>query len=116
VAEVGVFARIAAPGFDDQRASNGVDVLDALHRPGAAGDLAQELAGVQVVGVELGPVVALRRPEDLVRSPQDPPPGHRLELGVRRLLEQGAHVAGGGVGDVHRGALVVARRAHVGEP
>ena len=72
-----------------------------------------QLAGLQIVKVELAPVVALREPDRFVRARQVLPVDAsvaRLEEGLALFLEHVADRAGRGVGDAQVGLLVVARR------
>ncbi len=89
-----------------------VDADDLADRPLAGGDLVLQLAGREVVEVEVAPVVALGVPDHLVGGPEHAPAGDRFEVRRHDLVEHGAHVAGGGVGHAEHGRLVVARRRH----
>ena len=92
-----------------------VDVEHLGYIAGTMRDLIFELAGGQVVEVEIAPVVALAEPENLIRVGQRMPihfsVAALIKLG-RRLAHHFAHFAGRGVGDAEPLLLVIARGGH----
>ena len=121
VVEVRIAAGFLAVAHEVDLAGLLVHAHDPLHVAAAARDTVLQLAGGQVVQVQVDPVVALRPPDQLVRRRQHPPQvlGHRRIADLRRhlLLEQRADGAGLRVGDTHPRRLVIARagnKRHVG--
>ena len=102
VREVRILALLASVRRVPDRARLLIDARDLRHRTFAARDLSLQLAGVEIVEVELAPVVALRVPDHFVRRPQHAPAGARLEVRRHRFLEHRAHRAGRRVGDAQR--------------
>ena len=95
VLEVGI-AWLPSRSGEVERAALLVDPPQLQHVPVAAGDPALEPAGPQVVEVEVPPVVALGKPDHLVRRGQHVPVDHAepgLEEGLDRLLHYVANDA-----------------------
>ena len=89
-----------------------VDAQQLRDVPLAGRDLMFQGTGLQVVQVQLSPVVALREPDHFVRCRQIAP----VHASVSRLVERvdllrqhGPHVTGCGVGDAQGRLLVIAR-------
>ena len=109
--EVRIFACFLADSAEEQHAGFLVDPEQLRDVPVAVGDLVLQLAGRDVVKVEVAPVVFLGEPDELVRSGEIVP----VDLVVAGLIELGcglshhlADVAGVGVRKPHPLLLVVA--------
>ena len=116
--EVGVAAWLLADAEEVDGAGLLVDAEDLRDVAVAVGDLVLELAGGEVVEVEIAPVVALAEPEDFIGGGQIVP----VDLAVAALEELGrglghdfADFAGGGVGDAEPFLLVFAGGGDEGE-
>jgi hypothetical protein len=116
--EVGIAARLFADAEEVDGAGLLVDVEDLGDVAFAVRDLVLELAGGEVVEIEIAPVVALAEPEDLVRGGQVVP----VDLAVAALEELGRGLGPSlrelrrcGVGDAEPLLLVVARGGDEGE-
>ena len=111
--EVRVVALLAADRQEEEQPALLVDAQQLRDVAFAAGDLALQLAGLQVVEIELAPVVALGEPDDFVRCGQVAPvdaPVARLEEGRDGFLEHVADAAGRRIRHAQRRLLVVSRR------
>ena len=112
VTEVRIAAALAADALEEERAAGFVHARQLRDVAVAARDRVLLLAGLQVVHVEVAPVVALREPDRLVRTGQVLPVHlavARFEERLALLLEHVANGAGGGVGHAQVGLLVIAR-------
>jgi hypothetical protein len=74
VQEVGILPFLAAVRAEPQRAGLLVDPRDLHHRAFARRNLVLQLARLQVVEIELPPVIALRVPDHFIAVPQHAPP------------------------------------------
>ena len=118
VPEVGIAAGLLAYAEEVESAGFLVDAKDLRDIAVSVGDLAFELAGGEVVEIEIAPVVALAEPEDLIGFGQIVP----VDFAVAAFVELGggfahdfADFAGGGVGYAEPLLLVVAGSGDEGE-
>ena len=89
-----------------------VDATELRDVPFAAGDLALELAGGEIVQIELAPVVALREPDHFVRCRQNAPVDGAVAgfvLGRDIFAKDVTHGSSPGIGDAKHLVLVIAR-------
>ncbi len=108
----------AADAAEPHGARNRIDLEQLGDVAFAGGDGVLELAGGQVVQVELAPVGALGKPDRLVGLRQVGPAGRAVAafvLGLDVLGEHRAHLAGGRIGDPEPGILVEARGGDEGQ-
>ncbi len=118
--EVRVPAGFAAHAFEREAAACDVKVRDLRHVPVAGGDLPFQLAGGQVVQVQVAPVGFLAEPQELVALRQvapvhRPQRGRALVLGGHGLPVDVAYLASGGVGHPQQRGLVAAVGADKGQ-
>ncbi len=87
-----------------------IDVEDLAHRPGTRGDGVPELPRGDVVEIQMRPAAPLAHPEELATAMEPVPPGllRIVDEGLRGLLDDDAHRAGGGVHREDSIALVAA--------
>ncbi len=112
VAEVRIAARFLADALVVHSARRFVDAQQLRDVAFAACQLALLLSGLQVVQVQLAPVVLLRKPDRFIRPWQDAPvdatvAGFEERLGL--FLEHLADLAGGGIRHAKVFLLVIAR-------
>ncbi len=113
MAEVRIAAALLADALVIEHAAGFIDAHQLRDVAFAAGQLALLLAGLEIVQIQLAPVVALRKPDRFVRTgerlPVDPSVAG-FEERLTFLLEHFADGAGSGVGHAQVGLLMVARR------
>ncbi len=113
--EVRIAPFLASDGDVIEHARLLIDPEKLGHVSVAGRDRVLERARVQIVEIELTPVVAFGEPDDLVRFRQIPPvdaPVARLVERRRRLVEDVADRAGRRVGHAELLMLVIARGGH----
>src|ERR1035437_6636630 len=114
--EVRILPLLASQRREPDGAALLVDSHDLTDGALAGRDLVLELSSLQVVEVEVAPVVALRVPDDFVRGPEHLPASPRLVLSRYRLIEDSAYGAGRRLGAREHRLLVVAGSGHEREP
>ena len=113
--EVRIAAALSADADEVQRAVRLVYVKQLRHVAFSGRDLALLASGLQIVQIEMAPVVALGEPDHFVRSRQVPPVDPAVARFVKRLgffLHHLADESRRRIGHAQLLALVVPRRRH----
>src|SRR4029078_1307932 len=99
VGEIGILTLFTAVRGVPERACLLIDPRDLRHGAFAGRHLSLERAGVEVVEIELAPIVPLAGPEGFIGGPEDAETRWRLEVPSRFFPEHGADGTGFRVGD-----------------